>query len=174
MIFFCFFRIHHNGYSSLPRNSSSKMAGNSNMDRMSQLQDQKVARSKSSVSLSHDTPRRPTSAASSVASAKRASPRPGSRQGHGAGASHKTMNASMSIWQIQKELKRGEMVQVNTLQTTFKRYSSLTSTDKNGDLSLKAPPTHSNAVSPDFSARNLLIYLSTCCALVLNMVSNRY
>jgi len=105
------FRIHHNGYSSLPRNSSSKMAGNSNMDRMSQLQDQKVARSKSSVSLSHDTPRRPTSAASSVASAKRASPRPGSRQGHGSGASHKTMNASMSIWQIQKELKRGEMVQ---------------------------------------------------------------
>ena len=56
--------------------------------------------------------RRPPSVASSTTSQKRptaSSSRTGSRQG----MQSKTMNASMSIWQIQSTLKRGEMVQVN-------------------------------------------------------------
>lgn len=34
----------------------------------------------------------------------------------------KAMNASMEIWEIQRELKRGEMVQVRSIVTYFRWY----------------------------------------------------
>ena len=55
--------------------------------------------------------RRPPSVASSTTSQKRPATGASSRTGNHRQQS-KTMNASMSIWQIQSTLKRGEMVQV--------------------------------------------------------------
>lgn len=75
-------RVINNGYSSLPRTPRERL----------QASEAEVCRSRSSASLS-----RPPSVASNISSSSRKGP--------------KTMNASMSIWQIQKELKRGEMVQ---------------------------------------------------------------
>lgn len=97
------FRIINNGYSSLPRTPREKhlILGHHN----------EVSRSRSSASLSNETSRRPPSVASvaSTSSGKRSS----------SGGGKKTMNASMSIWQIQKELKRGEMVQVISLISSW-------------------------------------------------------
>lgn len=56
-----------------------------------------VPRSRSNVSMNEPHQRPPSSASSCSVSSRKSKP--------------KTMNASMQIWQIQKELKRGEMVQ---------------------------------------------------------------
>ena len=107
MIFF--FRIINNGYSSLPR-SSSAQSGFLTPNHHLNYAGSSVARSRSSASLASEattTPKRPPSVASLASSSgtnlsrtKNSRPKP------------KTVNASLSIWQIQKELKRGEMVQV--------------------------------------------------------------
>ena len=94
-----YYRMITNGYSSLPRSSSAQSGF------LSTAIHNSVARSRSSASLASDhTPKRPPSVASTTASSsgtsRRSRPKP------------KTVNASLSIWQIQKELKRGEMVQV--------------------------------------------------------------
>ena len=106
MIFFFwkFFRIISNGYSSLPR-SSSAQSGFLTPNHYSS-----VARSRSSASLaaSDHTPKRPASVASTTGSST------GTARTKSSRPKPKTVNASLSIWQIQKELKRGEMVQVRT------------------------------------------------------------
>ena len=100
LVSFYICRMITNGYSSLPRSSSAQSGF------LSTAIHNSVARSRSSASLagSDHTPKRPPSVASTTASSsgtsRRSRPKP------------KTVNASLSIWQIQKELKRGEMVQV--------------------------------------------------------------
>jgi len=101
-------RIINNGYSSLPR-SSSAQSGFLTPNHHLNYAGSSVARSRSSASLASEattTPKRPPSVASLASSSgtnlsrtKNSRPKP------------KTVNASLSIWQIQKELKRGEMVQ---------------------------------------------------------------
>jgi len=105
------FRVVTNGYNSLPRSSSARERLWSGCCPSESV----VSRSRSSASLNSgpngiEAIRRPPSVASSTTSQKRptvSSSRTGSRQQ----MQSKTMNASMSIWQIQSTLKRGEMVQ---------------------------------------------------------------
>jgi len=106
------YRVLTNGYNSLPRSSSARERLWSGC---CPSEAQMVERSRSSASLCSGphieaSYRRPPSVASSTTSQKRPATGASSRTGNHRQQS-KTMNASMSIWQIQSTLKRGEMVQ---------------------------------------------------------------
>lgn len=102
-----FFRIINNGYSSLPRSSSAQSGFLTPNHHLNYAGSSSVARSRSSASLASEaTPKRPSSVASLASSSGTSIRTKTSRP------KAKTVNASLSIWQIQKELKRGEMVQV--------------------------------------------------------------
>jgi len=106
------YRVLTNGYNSLPRSSSARERLWSGC---CPSEAQMVERSRSSASLCSGphieaSYRRPPSVASSTTSQNRPATGASSRTGNHRQQS-KTMNASMSIWQIQSTLKRGEMVQ---------------------------------------------------------------
>eukprot|EP00093_Oithona_nana_P006644 06644.XXX_130216_107367_1 [CDS] Oithona nana genome sequencing. len=99
-------RIINNGYSSLPRSSSAQSGFLTPNHHLNYAGSSSVARSRSSASLASEaTPKRPSSVASLASSSGTSIRTKTSRP------KAKTVNASLSIWQIQKELKRGEMVQ---------------------------------------------------------------
>ena len=104
-----FFRI-HNGYNSLPRSASAREGFYNSNSCNSVASASVVPRSRSSASIGdhHSTPKpsRPSSAASN--GPKGGHQRPKSRLGS-------SQHASLSIAQIQRELKRGEMVQVSVI-----------------------------------------------------------
>ena len=112
-IFVLFFRI-HNGYNSLPRSASAREGFYNSNSCNSVASASVVPRSRSSASIGdhHSTPKpsRPSSAASN--GPKGGHQRPKSRLGS-------SQHASLSIAQIQRELKRGEMVQVIVLFIFF-------------------------------------------------------
>ena len=109
--FLAFFSRITNGYNSLPRNATLRESLYS-----------PVPRSRSSASIggmeTSKQPSRPPSVASTSAGSSRSKPKSSS----GGSRSH---HASLSIAQIQRELKRGEMVQVNDLKEKIQRGTKL-------------------------------------------------